>query len=167
MGYKAHNRAFNQEQEHELSKYLIRCADIYFGLTKKDVMKLAYELTVKYDLSRPRTSDDNEMASEECFRMFMRRNPQLSVRAAQATSLSRTTSFNRINVDAFYDNLATITDRYKFEPQNIYNADKTGITTVQKPDRIIARRGARQVGSVTSVERSTLVTVAFAVNAIV
>lgn len=166
MGYRAHNRVFTQEQERELSKYLIRCADIYFGLTKKDVMKLAYELTIKYDLSRPRTWDDNETAGEEWFRMFMKRNPELSVRAAQATSLSRATSFNRNNVDAFYDNLANVMDRYKFEPQNIYNVDETGITTVQKPDRVIARRGARQVGSVTSAERGTLVTVAFAVNAI-
>lgn len=47
MGYKAHNRVFTQQNERELSKYLIRCADIYFGLTKKDVMKLAYELTIK------------------------------------------------------------------------------------------------------------------------
>lgn len=166
MGYKAHNRVFSQEQERELSKYLTRCADIYFGLTKKAVMKLAYELTFKYNLSRPRTWNDNEMAGEEWFRMFMKRNPELSVRAAQATSLSRATSFNKHNVDAFYDNLATVMDRYKFEPQNIYNADETGITTVQKPDRIIARRGARQVGSVTSAERGTLVTIAFAVNAI-
>lgn len=166
MGYKAHNRVFTQEQERELSKYLIRCADIYFGLAKKDVMKLAYELTIKYDLSRPRTWDDNEMAGEEWFRMFMKRNPELSVRAAQATSLSRATSFNKNNVDAFYDNLGNVMDRYKFEPQHIYNVDETGITTVQKPDRVVARRGARQVGSVTSAERGTLVTVAIAVNAI-
>ena len=117
-------------------------------------------------MSRPRTWDDNEMAGEEWFRMFMRRNRELSVRSAQATSLSRATSFNKTNVDAFYDNLTVVMDRHKFEPQDIYNADETGITTVQKPDRVVARRGARQVGSVTSAERGTLVSVAFAANAI-
>ncbi|XP_041968550.1 jerky protein homolog-like [Aricia agestis] len=162
MGYKAHNRVFNEDQERELSKYLIRCADIYFGLSKKE----AYELTIKYNLSRPRTWDDNGMAGEEWFRMFMRRNPELSVHAAQATSLARATSFNKSNVDVFYDNLSIVMDRYKFEPQDIYNVDETGITTVQKPDRVIARRGAGQVDSVTSGERGTLVTVTFAVNAI-
>lgn len=40
------------------------------------------------------------------------------------------------------------------------------ITTEQKPDRVIARRGALQEGSVTSAEWGTLVTVSFAVNAI-
>lgn len=166
MGYVAHNRVFNEHQERELSKYLIRCADIYFGLCTKEVRKLAYELSTKYNLVRPQTWTENKTAGEEWFRSFMGRNPELSVRAAQATSLSRATSFNKTNVEAFYDNLQIVMDRDHFEPQNIYNVDETGITTVQKPDRVVARRGARQVGALTSAERGTLVTQAFAVNAI-
>ncbi|KAG5870019.1 hypothetical protein JTB14_013871 [Gonioctena quinquepunctata] len=65
MGYRAQNQIFNEEQEQELSKYLIRCADIYFGLPRKEVRKLAYELTIKFNLSRPRTWEDNQMAAEE------------------------------------------------------------------------------------------------------
>ena len=166
MGYKAHNRVFNKDQERALSKYLIRCADIYFGLSKKEVRKLAYELTIKYNISRSRTWDETGMAGEEWFRMFIKRNPKLSVRAAQATSFSRETSFNKTNVYVFYDNLTIVVDRYNFEPQDIYNTEETGITTVQRPDRVVARHGARQVGSVTSAEMGTLVTVTFAVNAI-
>lgn len=164
MGYQAHNRVFNEQQERELSKYLIRCADIYFGLSKKDIRKLAYEFTIKYNLSRPRTWDDNVMAGEEWFRTFIRRHRELSVRIAQAISLSKATSLDKI--DAFYHNLNIVMLRHKFEPQDIYNTDEIGITTIQKPDRVIARRGAHQVGSATSAERDTLVTVAFAANAI-
>lgn len=166
MGYVAHNRVFNQDQERQLSEYLIRCADIYFGLSPKEVRKLAFELTVKYNLSTPSTWLENEMAGQEWFRSFMKRNPELSVRAAQATSLSRATSFNRNNVNAFYDNLQIVMDRDKFEPQDIYNVDETGVTTVQKPDRVVAKRGTRQVGAVTSAERGTLVTLVFAANAL-
>ncbi|KAB0790292.1 hypothetical protein PPYR_15372 [Photinus pyralis] len=43
--------------------------------------------------------------------------------------------------------------------------DETGITTVQRPDRIVARKGFRQIGSLTSAERGTLVTMAIAVSA--
>ncbi|KAK2578090.1 hypothetical protein KPH14_001323 [Odynerus spinipes] len=166
MGYAPHYKVFNNEQEQKLSKYLIRCAEIYFGLCKKEVKKLAFELTVKYDLKRPATWIENKMAGEEWFRSFMKRNPELSVRAAQATSLSRATSFNKTNVTAFYDNLQTVMDRHKFEPQDIYNVDETGVTTVQKPDRVVARRGTRQVGALTSAERGTLVTLAFVANAL-
>ncbi|KAI8440679.1 hypothetical protein MSG28_009033 [Choristoneura fumiferana] len=166
MGYSPHNKVFSESQEKELTKYLTRCADIYFGLSKREVRKLAYELTKSYNLKKPQSWDENELAGEDWFRAFMSRNPELSVRAAQATSLSRATSFNRTNVEAFFDNLEKVMDRHKFEPQDIYNVDETGITTVQKPDRIVARRGIKQVGSVTSGERGTLVTLAFAVSAL-
>lgn len=36
---------------------------------------------------------------------------------------------------------------------------------MQRPDRIVARKGFRQVGSLTSAERGTLVTMALAVSA--
>lgn len=44
--------------------------------------------------------------------------------------------------------------------------DETGITTVQKPNKIVARRGFKQIGRITSAERGTLVTLAFVVSAL-
>lgn len=78
MGYVAHNKVFNEDQERQLAKYLMRCADIYFGLSTKEVRKIAFELTVKYNLKAPSTWLENEMAGEEWFRSFMKRNAELS-----------------------------------------------------------------------------------------
>lgn len=50
-------------------------------------------------------------------------------------------------------------DTNKFEPQDIYNIDETGCTTVQKPGSVVAQRGVKQIGSVTSAERGQSVTV--------
>jgi hypothetical protein len=50
--------------------------------------------------------------------------------------------------------------KYKLTPLEIWNVDETGITTVQVPDRIIGRRGKKQIGSLTSQERGILVTAA-------
>ena len=43
--------------------------------------------------------------------------------------------------------------------------DETGITTVRKPDRIIGRRGTKQIGAITSTERGTLITVVGTISA--
>ncbi|GAA6089982.1 histone-lysine N-methyltransferase PRDM9-like isoform X1 [Tachysurus ichikawai] len=50
--------------------------------------------------------------------------------------------------------------------EDIWNMDETGITTVQNPENIVARKGVKQVGAVTSAEQGTLITVACAVNAL-
>ena len=44
-------------------------------------------------------------------------------------------------------------DRYKFTPNGIWNVDETGVSTVQKPNKIVASKVEKQVGSITSSER--------------
>ena len=55
--------------------------------------------------------------------------------------------------------------RHNFQPSDIWNMDETGVTTVHRPDRVVARQGFKQIGSLTSAERGTLVTLACAVSA--
>ncbi|KAJ8263818.1 hypothetical protein GJAV_G00141640, partial [Gymnothorax javanicus] len=105
------------------------------------------------------------MAGKDWLTSFLERNRTLSIHRPQATSMSRSTSFNKTNVTAFFNNLKTVLTRYNFEANDIWNMDETGTTTVQVPDKVIATKGQRQVGAVTSGERGTLVTVAFAANA--
>lgn len=106
------------------------------------------------------------MAGTDWFSGFMKRHPNLSIRAAQPTSLSRATSFNRPNVERFFKKLGDVIEKHSFTGNDIWNVDETGITTVQTPDRVIARRGVKQVGAMTSGERGVLVSVACAVNAL-
>lgn len=75
------------------------------------------------------------------------------------------TSFNEYNVNSFFSNLENALAR-GFGPDSIWNIDETGVTTVQRPTKVLAERGAKQVGSVVSQERGTLVTVCCGVSAI-
>lgn len=56
--------------------------------------------------------------------------------------------------------------RYKFSADKIYNLDETGLTTVHAPVRVIATKGVKQVGSITSAERGANVTLICCINAL-
>ncbi|CAI6355275.1 unnamed protein product [Macrosiphum euphorbiae] len=93
-------------------------------------------------------------------------NSTLSIRQPEATSLSRAMNFNPINVNMFMDKYESVLIKYKFEAHQVFNLDEIGITTVQNPGKIIAEKGKKQVGAITSAERGTLVTMCLAVNAV-
>ncbi|KAF2897536.1 hypothetical protein ILUMI_08639 [Ignelater luminosus] len=105
------------------------------------------------------------MAGKEWLTMFLKRNPELSIRKLKPTSFGRATSFNAQNVKVFFDKLAEVMDKYHFTASQIWNADETGVSTVLKPNKIVAAKGKRNVGAMTSGERGTNVTMVTAVSA--
>lgn len=166
VGY-AHNRQiFSDRQEVALEQYLKHAADIFFGLSPKEVRSLAYDCAKEYKIDIPATWIENKMAGRDWFTSFMKRHPGLSIRAPESTSLARATNFNEANTNLYFQKLGEVLERYKLEPKDIWNLDETGVTTVQKPRNIVASKGMKQVGAITSAERGQLVTVCGAVSAI-
>ncbi|XP_051963673.1 uncharacterized protein LOC127630237 isoform X2 [Xyrauchen texanus] len=84
----------------------------------------------------------------------------------QATCFYRSTNFNEVNVGSFFKKLTTVYSRHGFQAKDIWNVDETGLVRVQKPDFLVATKGERRVGSITSAERGVLVTMALAGNAL-
>ena len=157
---------FSIEQENELSKYCLTASQMLDGLTTKCIKKLAYDYAKANDITVPKAWENESSASVAWFRGFMKRHQELSLRTPEATSLSRATAFNKHTVETFFNNYKNVLKKHQFEPHAIYNCDETGITTVHKPCKVIAEKGKKQVGKLTSAERGSLVTVCGAVNAV-
>ena len=96
----------------------------------------------------------------------MRLHTDFSMRKPRATSLSRETSFSVHNVSAFVDNVDTVMRIRDISIERFWNMNESEFTTVQRPSRIIARKGRKQIGAATSAERGTLVTVTLTVSLI-
>ncbi|XP_049840392.1 uncharacterized protein LOC126285112 [Schistocerca gregaria] len=142
-----------------MASYLLKCAEIYFELLPIDVRKLAYHCRVQLNAKNiPPPWHQNNMAGTDWFQNFMPRNPQLSLRIPEATSLSRATSFNKTNVNSFFPIYQRLLQKYQFNASRIWNIDETGVTVVQNSNKIVAARGQKQMGAITSAERGTLVT---------
>lgn len=165
VGYVPNRKVFTLEQEDALEDYIKRSSDIFHGLSVKQVRKLAYEYAQNLNVNYPNSWNKSKMAGPDWFSLFMKRKDRLSIRSPQATSLARCINFNRTTVNSFFDNLQTVIERLNIGPEDIWNIDETGVTTTQKPDRIVARKGYKQVGRITSQERGSLVTICAAVSA--
>lgn len=162
------NRVFNDDEEILLVEYIKTIAKMNYGLSKKGVRQLAYKFGKANSKKIPKKWEQEEIAGEQWMRCFMARHRgELSVRKPEATSLSRSTSFNKENISLFFANLEDVHRRFgPIAPDRIWNVDETGLTTVHVPGPIVAPKGIKQIGGCTSAERGTLVTMIAGVNAI-
>lgn len=156
---------FSQNEEKELAEYVKHMEERLFGLTTLDLRRLAYQLAVKNN-KKHNFNNEKEMAGVDWLNGFLKRNPDLSIRKPEATSAARAMGFNRVAVGNFYQLLGETYDAFHFTPDKIYNCDETGISVVSKTkSKIIALKGRKQVGSLSSAERGQTVTVEICFNA--
>ena len=93
----------------------------------------------------------------------MQRNPTLSIKKPEATSISRAVGFNHPQVATFFKIYREVLSEGHYSPRQMWNMDKTGITTV--PINIVATKGAESAGRIASGERGQKTSVLCAVNA--
>ena len=140
---------------------------MFYGLTKLQVRQLAYKFAETKKIPMPKSWTEKEAAGEDWLRGFRKRSGKLSLRNPESTSLARSVGFNRPAVDNFFCKLkeALLRDG-TISPQNISNLDETGISTVVKPSKILAKKGVKQIGRISSAERGVSMTMCCCINAI-
>lgn len=149
---------FTAEQESEIVSQLIEMQRRLFGVTMKELRQFAFQLAEKNKLNH-NFNKDSQMAGEDWVQNFMKRHCELSLRKPEATSGARAMGFNKVTVTQFFNLLTKIVDEHHLTGDRIYNCDETGVTVNPKQmSRVIAARGQRQVGALTSAERGNTVT---------
>ena len=156
-------RVFNDNFENELCTHALEMQSRFYGLTYLDLRSLALQLAERNGIAHP-FAKGQKLAGKTWLHSFMRRHSELTLRSPEPTSMARIAGFNRIQVGKFFENLTLELTKVQYSPAQIYNVDETGITTVQKPGKIIAKKGLKQVGKAVSSEKGMTTTVVCAMN---
>lgn len=157
----------SEAQEDQLVDLILRMQSNLFGLTRNDTRRLAFSFCEQNNIEHPFNSE-NGMAGKDWFSGFMLRHPNLSMRVPEPVSIQRAMGFNRTKVTRFMDVLETLlfSDTIRvIPPEDIYNADESGISVCQDPSRIIAKKGTK-ASILRSAEKGRTVTVLLCVNAV-
>lgn len=158
--------ALDENAEKILVDRLLHLASRGFGITPKAVRKYAFEFAerqkIKHNFNRK-----IGMAGQDWFHRFMKRNKELTIRKPEGLSRARIDGMKREKVAEFFKTLETVVEKTNLRgrPECVYNVDETGIPLNNRPPNIIAQKGAKDVVSVTNVERGENVTVLACMNA--
>lgn len=159
-----YRQVFTEIQETEIKEYILDMEQRFFGITYKELRLLAFEFATANNIEN-NFNKETRMASKKWVYGFLRRNKNISLRKPEATSYARATGFNQVAVKGFFKNLEKMYTKHKLTPDRIWNVDETGVTTVQKLPKVLALKGKKQVGGLTSAERGVNVTLVAAMSA--
>lgn len=156
---------FSKQFEQILVDHVIDLDNRLMPLSKKEFLRLAYDLAEALKIKH-RFNRETKCAGKNFYYDFIKRHPELSLRTAESTSLQRAVGFNRPQVLRFFNHLQELMAKFSFDPSKIFNADETGVSSVhENKQKVLAAKGKKQVGKLTSGEKGRTITVLLCVNA--
>lgn len=157
-------QVFTEQQENELVEHILDLEKRFYGITPLDARRIAFEVAERMEINHP-FNKTAKLAGNDWLSGFKKRNPQLSIRAPEPTSIARATGFNKPQVQKFFNVLRSVFDTHNIQPDQIYNIDETGVNSVPVPRKILAEKGKKQVGRIVSTERGFNVTAVCGISA--
>lgn len=157
---------FNSDMEKTLAQRVKYLESRGFGVTPKQLGIAAYSYATKCGIETPSSWSENKTAGNDWYLAFCKRN-NLSLRKPEALSKARAAGVNKEAVTAYFEVLGKILDEFNLcnQPTYIYNMDESGLPLNNRPPKVIAEKGKREVVSLTSVERGENVTIVACCNA--
>lgn len=160
---------FTKEQEGLLVERLLLLNSRGFPMTVHELKETAYAYAIALirkgsKTCIPKAWEKNNLAGEDWYLSFRKRNPELSLRKPEGLSTNRAQAFNKERVDSYFEIVTALLK--DVDPRLILNIDETGLSSVPNtPQRVLSLKGVRTVSSIQVGERGTLTTVIPCVNA--
>lgn len=155
-----------EDAERKLCSHIQKLQASGFAPTSKNLRVIAYNLSQSMGLEN-RFNKDKKMAGADWLKLFLKRNPSLSIRKAEGVSMSRAEGMNKEEVQKYFQLLTKILTENDLldKPLNIFNMDESGLQLNNVPGKVVAVKGSKDVHVVTSQERGETITVVACCNA--
>lgn len=137
-----------------------------FAPSRRDVQEMAFCLAEKLGVKH-RFNTELERAGTHWFLSFMKRHKDLSIRMAEGVSVYRAKGMNREDVGNYLKQLEKLLTEYNLfnKPGHLFNMDESGLQLNNKPGKVVAAKGTRDVHLVTAAEKGQTITVVACCNA--
>lgn len=157
---------FGTNNEIRLSKHIKDMQSRGFPLTVDDLRTIAFKYAVQLGIKH-RFNMTSEKAGYDWVQMFLKRNPDISLRKSEGVSYARNQGMNKADVGAYFENLErTLNDNDLLsKPGHIYNMDESGLQLNNRPGHVLAEKGSKAVAMSTSTEKGETITVIGCCNA--
>lgn len=131
---------FSEEEELHMVEYIINMADMSFGLSRENVMQLAYTIARKLESNILSKMDQQGDLGLKHFRLgivhslFTQHNHCLTV--GQYVPIQTLLMF-------FFSKMGVLYGKHDLftKPKVVFNVDETGVTIVHKPGKVPAELG--------------------------
>lgn len=160
------------ENEKKLVAHIKRLEQAGFAPSRRTTRQLAFEFAKKLGkekgLLSEKSKENKTAAGSHWLYSFLERNPELSVRQSEGLSLARAKGMCREEVGSFFDLLQETLEKNDLmdKPSCIWNMDESGIQLNNKPGKVLASKGSKDVHVLTSAEKGENITVVACNNAV-
>ena len=151
-----------EHEEEQLAGYCINVQKLGFGLTRSGVNYCVMEILRLNKRSHP---FNNNGPDHDWWVRFMRDHPELSFRTPQELSEARAQKANATIVKDYFEKLGKIINENSLTAAQIWNMDETGFVLIPKSEKVIAKKGARQVHKVAHGNNTEHISVAPTISA--
>jgi DDE superfamily endonuclease len=138
-------KVLTDHEEEQLAGYCIGMQKLGFGLTRSGVNHCVMEIL---RLNRQKHPFGKCGPGKGWWKRFMKDHPNLSFRTPQELTEARAQRANKVVVKDHFDKLQQIIQENSLDAGRIWNMDETGFIIVPCLQKVIAKKGARQVHKV-------------------
>lgn len=148
------------ENEKKMVAHIKKLQSRGFTPSRDSVRSMAYHLAVSLQLKHS-FSNDSKQAGYDWLSSFLFRNPELSIRQSEGVSIARAKGLNKRIVNVYFELLGDVLKENGLidKPGNVFNMDETGLQLNNKPGKVVAIKGSKNVTSVTSGEKGETISV--------